>query len=431
MAMYCMSSSASFQTGPHVAVLPLSPNNSGVCACPSSSKAVRSGPGRCHKYRLRRYVFTYGQSMPFSHLRGADSRQCRHFTLAGYYLPENNTSEFFSILSYLPSLTSITFKTASDGIPWFAVERCLQLPNLSTLTFLPDSHWLAPNRHEEWVKDTLPTPDAIWSLPRLPLTKLSYITLVWRELKERPYNDRFSHTDLLADEYAAEARGLGPLILAIRDTVQSLYIPLDVSPVGEMCQCMWPNLTGLRLRGAYADSMPRSIIPVLLSRMPRLHNLSIELAQPPSHTRAPIFGIGVPVGCEHLQLRSLTVAYPDPEDAIFSFVGVDLVHLSLRDWPRAYYPLRGDVALRFVAPILSASECLRLLTRMNTPLLESLEVVYMTVDDADDDLLRHIATAYPRLKQLEIHRYRSDWDEVSVPYVSTRGEYHPGPIYRG
>ncbi|KAH9849364.1 hypothetical protein C2E23DRAFT_685645, partial [Lenzites betulinus] len=323
------------------------------------------------------------------------------------YVPNNDTSEFFSILSYLPSLTSVTFEAAAEGVPWSVVERCLQLPNLSTLTFMPDSQWL----------DTLPIPGALWSLPRLPLTTLSYTTIVWRELKERPYNNRFPHTHLLADEYAAEARGLAPLILAIRETVERLYIPLDASPVGEMCQCMWPNLTDLRLRGAYADSMPRSIISILLSRMPRLHSLSIEFAQPPSHSRAPVFGTAVPVACEHLQLRSLTVAYPDPEDAIFSFVGIDLVHLSLRDWPRAYYPMRGDVALRFVAPILSASECLRLLTHMNTPLLESLEVVYMTVDDADDDLLRHIVTAYPRLKQLEIHRYRSDWDEDSVPYV--------------
>ncbi|KAI0826641.1 hypothetical protein BC628DRAFT_246364 [Trametes gibbosa] len=96
---------------------------------------------------------------------------------------------------------------------------------------------------------------------------------------------------------------------------------------------------------------------------------SIYDARNPSHS------------CAHLrrwdlQLRSLAAAYPDPEDAIFSFVGDDLVHLSLRDWPRAYYPMRGYVMLRFVAPILSASECLHILTRMHTPRLQSLEIVY-------------------------------------------------------
>ncbi|KAH9849367.1 hypothetical protein C2E23DRAFT_762086 [Lenzites betulinus] len=329
----------------------------------------------------------------------------RYLTLRGYYKPENDTPEFLSVLYHLPFLTSITFEAAPEGVTWFVVERCLQLPNLSALTFSQNSQWLV----------TLPAPDALRSLPRLPLTTLSYATLVWRELKERPYDDRFPHTHLLADEYAAEARGLAPLILAIRETVERLYIPLDASPVGEMCQCTWPNLTDLRLRGAYADSMLRSIISILLSRMPRLHSLSVELAQPPYHSRAPVFGTAVPVACERLQLCSLTVPYPDPEDAIFSFVGVDLVHLSLRDWPRAYSPLRGKVALRFVAPILSAFECLRLLTRMNTPLLESLEVVYK-VDDADDDLLRHIATAYPRLSRLEIHHYRNSGDDDIVPY---------------
>ncbi|KAI0826655.1 hypothetical protein BC628DRAFT_248212 [Trametes gibbosa] len=66
---------------------------------------------------------------------------------------------------------------------------------------------------------------------------------------------------------------------------------------------------------------------------------SIYDARNPSHS------------CAHLrrwdlQLRSLAAAYPDPEDAIFSFVGDDLVHLSLRDWPRAYCPMRGYVMLQ-------------------------------------------------------------------------------------
>lgn len=281
------------------------------------------------------------------------------------------------------------------------------------------SPWLIPAPARPWVEDTLPLPGAVSSLPHVPLITLSYATVCWRELKERPYGARLPNTEDLTRAYAVEARGLGALVPTIMDTVQTLRIPLDTSPVDAMCQGMWPSLTNLSLRGAYGHSMPVDVIPTLLSRMPRLSSLSIEIAQPPSHSRAPIFGSGIPVGCEHLQLRSLTVAYPDPEDAIFSFVGVDLLHLSLRDWPRFYYPLRGYVFLRFVAPVLSASECLRLLTRMNTPNLQSLEVVYRVDNsDADDLLLHHIVTTYTQLSRLEIHRYRAEGDDTMPPYVS-------------
>ncbi|KAI0634177.1 hypothetical protein C8Q77DRAFT_733105 [Trametes polyzona] len=316
-----------------------------------------------------------------------------------------------------PLVRSVTFDHALHGVPWAGIQACLQFPNITSLYFTVTSQWAAPGRPEEqrWHLDTLPTPGASGIPSRIPLTTLSYTTLVWRELKELAEAARFPHTETLAEEYAAEARGLAPLVPAMQDTAESLRLPLDTSPVQEMCEGYWPRLSDLSFRGSYLQSMPLSTMSTLLSRMPRLRNLSLEIAQSPSHSRAPIFGAHAPTGCEYLPLRSLTVAYPDPDDALFTSVGADLIRLSIRDWPRYYYSFRGKLRLRWVAPILSTSECLRLLTRMNVPHIRSLEVVYKA-DGPDDALFHHIVTSYPDLEKFEIHRYRADNDEDDPPY---------------
>ncbi|KAI0634178.1 hypothetical protein C8Q77DRAFT_733446 [Trametes polyzona] len=348
-------------------------------------------------------------------------RCCTHvhrLTIKGDYLPEDNDPGYFSVLAHLPSLSSVTFHYAFRGVPWMGVQACLKFPNITALSFTHTSQWLVPGRPEEyrWILDTLPAPGASGIPSRIPLTAFSYTTLVWRELREHSEAARFPHTATLAEEYAAEARGLAPLVPAMQDTAESLRLPLDTSPVQEMCEGYWPRLSDLSFRGSYPQSMPLSAMSTLLSRMPRLRNLSLEIAQPRSHSRAPIFGANAPKGCEYLPLRSLTVAYPDPDDAIFTSVGADLTRLSIRDWPRYYYPFRGEIDLKWSAPILSSSECLRLLTRMNVPHLRRLEVVYK-VNGPDDDLLRHIATSYPDLEEFEIHRYRADNDKDEPPYV--------------
>ncbi|KAI0698951.1 hypothetical protein C8T65DRAFT_793856 [Cerioporus squamosus] len=57
-------------------------------------------------------------------------------------------------------------------------------------------------------------------------------------------------------------------------------------------------------------------------------------------------------------------------------------------------------------PILSSSECLRVLSRMSMPRLEHLELVY-EADGLEEDLLVHVASMYPHLQSFELHQYRS------------------------
>ena len=120
-----------------------------------------------------------------------------------------------------------------------------------------------------------------------------------------------------------------------------------------------------------------------------------------------------------LELRSLSLAYPDPADNIFRANVTALTHLSLSDYPRYYYHVAFTlVSDSYDAPILTSSECLSILQRMNLPALESLALSYV-VDEADEDLLRYISETFLQLRTLEIHRYRKDREAV-VQYVRLR-----------
>ncbi|PIL28942.1 hypothetical protein GSI_08989 [Ganoderma sinense ZZ0214-1] len=115
------------------------------------------------------------------------------------------------------------------------------------------------------------------------------------------------------------------------------------------------------------------------------------------------------------ELRSLVIAYPDPEDGIFSLSLPNLTHLSLRDQPRVYHRLTADglpiadgpYGGSWPAPLLSSEEMLSILRRMDLSHLTNLELVYMAHQPGEDDeLLSYIAESLPQLEHLELHRYR-------------------------
>ncbi|KAI0372404.1 hypothetical protein BV20DRAFT_69502 [Pilatotrama ljubarskyi] len=200
-------------------------------------------------------------------------------------------------------------------------------------------------------------------------------------------------------------------------TAEYLALPTECAPLAAMSALSWQRLRHLFLHGRYPIGVrdenglePTSVLRDLLRRTPGLRTLSIRNAQSLESFRAPILGPASVPPVHLAELRSLTVAYPDPEDSIFDINAPNLTYLSLRDEPRYYFTRRTH------EPILRSSQCLRILRRMDSPLLESLEVVY-EADGTDGDLLRHICTAYPRLARLELHRYRLDQYE-DVAYIT-------------
>ncbi|OJT10629.1 hypothetical protein TRAPUB_12849 [Trametes pubescens] len=183
-----------------------------------------------------------------------------------------------------------------------------------------------------------------------------------------------------------------------------------------MSKVDWPMLQTLTLEGFFptdADHWPAELLLSMFCRMPALRRLVITAAL--THytaTRCCMLG-SKPCAVTALQrLRSITIAYPNPNDRVFSIPFPDLTHLALRDWPRHYDIVAHKYYNRtFRSPILSATEALSILRRLQAPVLATLELVYFA-DEADDDLLAFIANAFPKLQHLQLHRYRSSSDET-------------------
>ncbi|RPD76002.1 hypothetical protein L226DRAFT_394493 [Lentinus tigrinus ALCF2SS1-7] len=194
---------------------------------------------------------------------------------------------------------------------------------------------------------------------------------------------------------------------------------MEATPVLSMSERSWLKLHSLSFHGEYVDVAQMKAFPLFLSKGPRLRSLFMTVRQLPktAYRRAPILGYRPPddpFQPASIRLRSLTIAYPDPDDDIFSVDATDLHQLSLRDWPR-YYGNLTYVDRQITgspAPILTHAECLSILRRMNVPRLTSLELVYLVNPGVvDDELLSYISRAFPRLEHLQLHRYRADKEE--------------------
>ncbi|OJT02106.1 hypothetical protein TRAPUB_7439 [Trametes pubescens] len=185
-----------------------------------------------------------------------------------------------------------------------------------------------------------------------------------------------------------------------------------------MAKVDWPTLGSFTLRGSFpndADRLVTESLPSMFRRMPALEHLDITAALfHYTTTRCCVLSSNLAllnVGLNSLQ--SLTIAYPDPNDNIFSIPLPRLTRLELRDWPRHYDIVAHEYYSRaWRSPILSATEALSVLRRqVQAPQLTVLELVYFA-DEADDDLIAFIAHALSKLQHLQLHRYRRSSEEA-------------------
>ncbi|KAH9903491.1 hypothetical protein C8Q73DRAFT_635673 [Cubamyces lactineus] len=303
-------------------------------------------------------------------------------------------------LDSLPYLLCVRFQKASIGVTPELMDVVL-----SKVTRI-EIAWTA-----KWMPNSPIQSTRICTVPN-PLTHLSYEPNEWHE-----FYGGFSQ-EYLEAHYLLERNYLTQLVCGMHMTAQSLSLPMEAAPLAEMSGLSWPNIRDFSLRGRYPASSSDRLLPELLVRiLPQLQSLCVRAAPRNTFPRPPVLGPSMasePITLPDLQ--SLTVAYPDPTDTIFTIHAPRLNHLSLSDQPRHYFARRTPeyVAEWCAAPILSASECLGILQRMETPLLESIELVYQA-DSAEDDLLRHLAT-YPLLEIVELHRYR-EHDSDLVPSI--------------
>ena len=158
------------------------------------------------------------------------------------------------------------------------------------------------------------------------------------------------------------------ILLTMNTTATSLTLPIETVPLREMSTMPWPQLRHLRLRGRFLDGSQSTALQAFLPSLPSLETLSVQaarskhlarprlLARPsaldvhhassstaPSHNPSASSGLSAATIVERPStpppmlrtLRSLTIAYPNPEDAVFS-INAKLTHLSLCDCPRFY-----------------------------------------------------------------------------------------------
>ncbi|EIW53496.1 uncharacterized protein TRAVEDRAFT_74801, partial [Trametes versicolor FP-101664 SS1] len=294
-------------------------------------------------------------------------------------------------LDYLPNVHAVTFLLCPGGVPWYALTKCLEYPNVTSISIDKDSALIC----------TPPSPIPFDLSPTshgCRLTEFIYTPSQWRETQSRLRKTN------IQPAYAYETSYLRALVLAMSDTAESLTLPVETAPLLEMANMDWPRLHTLSLTGRYTHPNQCRAIPLLLLRMPNLRSLSVKVMQC-EVMRRPLL-LKEPPDTSY-RLRSLTISYPNPEDPIFSYIGDGLTSLSLRDSPRHYFASRYSRRyLPAIFPILRASECLAILKRVSAPRLSVLELVYQT-DAAEDELLQYLPMAFPLLQEIELHRYKA------------------------
>ena len=306
-------------------------------------------------------------------------------------------------LECFPALRSVSFQCTLKLSHLDIMKKCLANKSLLSVEFTPSVRW-AGGHPDPRVDSPYP--------PNISITHLKHAPSVWRETVNEMERRN------LSAEIAIESQCLALITLGIAPTAEILELPMESAPIARMSELPWPHLQEMSLTGRYYLRSQSTTLPRLLSRMPGLRKLAICVAQPLALrlARAPILGHNPPVPIDLPGLRTLILTYPDPKDAIFSISATNISHLSLRDWPRYYFhqDLLSQYDLeRWASQLLSSSECLRILQRMSLHYLEKLELVY-EADYADEPLLRYIASTFPRLAHLELHRYR---DGGEVDYV--------------
>ncbi|KAI0643814.1 hypothetical protein C8Q79DRAFT_1023286 [Trametes meyenii] len=320
-------------------------------------------------------------------------------------LPSSSSSStevlFGRELDYLPVLRSIAFTSARGGVPWSVIMKCLSYPHITSISFDEQSSWTC-------VAPPSPQPDSPSALTQLGLTELHYVVDQWRDVE-----GVIARSNMQA-ALTLEASFLRTLVLRMSNTAVSLTMPAETAPFLEMSKLNWPRLTVLSLSGQWVDSDQYSSLQRLLRHLPGLRSLSVQVYRCCGVPSPRIFQ---ETPGPRLRLRSLTIAYPDPADDIFSSITDELACLSLRDNPRYYlYPQSTTwMPVDIETPLLTSTDVLSILRRISAPGLVKLELVYQA-DGAEFELLHYLSFAFPLLQDLEIHRYRLS-EEDDIPYV--------------
>ncbi len=321
---------------------------------------------------------------------------------------------FPKLLHRFPALKSVKIDSSECGVPWHYLKACFIRPHIASITIGEDADFL----------EVPPFPEDEVASTSIRIAEFSYVMPPLRSLRLGQLRRDVDLEESLPDE----SRCLSAILLRMNETVERLALPVETAPLRAMAEVSWPRLRELTLQGDHVDTAHTLLVPVFLRRVPYLRKLRILASRLSDGSRAPTLGCagsgtilaasnsGPSTSTALTELRSLTIADPDPEDDIFSTHFPRLTHLSLRDWHRYYS--RNGYRRRHQPPtqqFLTATESLSIMKRMCAPSLRSLELVYIA-DGSEDELLSYICGSFSELSELQLHRYRQDRN-ASVPHV--------------
>ncbi|KAI1792803.1 hypothetical protein LXA43DRAFT_317011 [Ganoderma leucocontextum] len=253
-------------------------------------------------------------------------------------------------------------------MPWPAWRACLSNPRIKSLSYDAGLYDLAIQ----------PFPLDEVEAAAVSLKKFSYTTTMWREWTNGVAVVRGALRPIsMRPLFAFEQQCLSAIVLKMSHSATSLTLPMESAPLLPMAELAWPYLQELNLRGRFLCSDQVSYLKLLLPSMPSLRKLSILAARSSKVGRPAFFPQTSPYPSRHntqrrrssssrsssssdssssssssdsepslslsdlerdpgpgspdllIQLRSLEIAFPDPEDGIFSFTMPNLTRLSL------------------------------------------------------------------------------------------------------
>ncbi len=298
----------------------------------------------------------------------------------------------------MPSLSTVvvcpTYPHAfAHGLSWETFCSFLSLPQVSRLIV-------------DWLY-ICPIPPAAVALQLHSWTRLTYLEYIVPTIRQ-PYSR------------PSESDALDRVLQFLHSSLETLALPTEPMLMDRIAVLDWPRLRELNLRGLRWTS-PESPPVVLFACMPNLRALSLELMEREGASTTALWPPGLPASFPWPFLDNLSVSNPDPEDEIYAHLPPTMQTLMLRSWPHQCIRRWQEVnhepeELTPYRPPPCSSASLRILRRCYTPYLRKLGVEYFS-DYAESSFLSYIASTFPYLTTLELHRYRSD-PNAEIPVVS-------------
>ena len=310
-------------------------------------------------------------------------------------------------LRHLPALRSISILTKQrvvHGLSWATVKMILTLPQIQEVSIT--GLLLCPSKlpHDDY---------RLYSLA--PVSSFHY----------EVFSNRFNGMDTRQDyPFPSEEEVLLLVLSRIHSSLEKLVLSSEPAPLLAMSEWSWPRLRELRMRGERRIFSPASYM-TLLSAMPSLRTLILELtlvSEGCTHAD-PLWPPGSCMQIPCPDLAHLSVAHPNPTDEFYHHLPPSLRVLSLCCCPHKSEKAWIDqlplyTAHEYEYPVLTSEEMLGILRNCHLPRLVQLEIEYEAGEGGGElDLLHGLASMFPQLAWLQIHRYR----------VATRSDGDIGP----